>query len=126
MVGDAQARKAFPQQLSRFSRWYGMPPGEFVERQMRLGIAEFETDDDVLTAGLSPQPVGRPFLRLRSAQAFDPDKIPLRHASTFRTGPSAADLRYRQFRCWYGPFQAGRASKARPVRPNIARGPTRG
>ena len=34
-----------------------MPPRQFVERQMGFRIIKRETDDDVLTADLPPQPV---------------------------------------------------------------------
>jgi hypothetical protein len=34
-----------------------MPPRQFIERQMRLRIIERETDNDILTAHLPPQPI---------------------------------------------------------------------
>src|SRR5262249_39182823 len=65
----------------------GMPPCQFVERQMRFLIAQREADDDVFPADLAPKPFRRPFLRRRPAQAFDPNKIPFGHGHLLAPGP---------------------------------------
>jgi len=52
---------------------------EVVERQSRFPIRQRKANDDILTAHLPPKSLRRPFLRLRSARALDPDKIPVCH-----------------------------------------------
>jgi hypothetical protein len=58
---------------------------QLVERQFRFLIRQGEPDDNVLTAQLPPKPIRRPLLRLRPAQTFNPNKIPLRHRKRPKT-----------------------------------------
>jgi hypothetical protein len=52
---------------------------QLVERQFCVLIRQLESDDDVLTSKLAPKPIRGPFLRLRSARTFDPNKVPFGH-----------------------------------------------
>jgi hypothetical protein len=52
---------------------------QLVERQLRVPIRQLEADDDVLTSKLAPKRIRGPFLRLRSARALDPNKVPVGH-----------------------------------------------
>src|SRR5690348_12400579 len=66
-----------------------MQPRQLIERQLGFALGQGKTDDDVGAAELTPEALRRPFLRLRSAQAFDPDEVPLGH----ETSP-------KQLACW--------------------------
>jgi hypothetical protein len=56
-----------PAQQRPSSAWDRVQLHELVERQSRFPIRQWEANDDVLTAKLAPQRIGRPLLRLRSA-----------------------------------------------------------
>jgi hypothetical protein len=56
-----------------------MQPRKLIERQLGFLIRQRKAHDDVLAAHLAPKSLRRPFLRLRSAQAFDPNEVPVGH-----------------------------------------------
>ena len=59
--------------------WDRMQLGQQAKRQFRFPIRQWEADNNVLTTKLAPKRIRRPFLRFRSAQTIDPDKVPLTH-----------------------------------------------
>ena len=63
-----------------------MQPCKLIQRQLGFAVGQGKTDDDVVAAELAPETVRRPFLRLRSAQAIDPDEVPLGHEASKAAG----------------------------------------
>jgi hypothetical protein len=52
---------------------------ELVERQFGFPIRQGKANNNILAAHLPPKSFRRPFLRLRSAQALNPDKVAVCH-----------------------------------------------
>jgi hypothetical protein len=68
---------------------------QLVERQFRFPIRQWESDNNILTAKLTPKRIRGPFLRLWPAQTLDPNKIPFRH----KKRPKTRTLQERALSC---------------------------